>query len=286
MSIAPTIRPPVALTIAGSDSGGGAGVQADLKTFARFGVFGTSAITAVTAQDTRRVAAVHALSPRIVRQQIDAVATDLAPAAVKSGMLPDSDTVECVAQAIRRHRLRPFVLDPVQVATSGDRLAVSGTHAAVLANLVPLATLVTPNLEEAAVLTGAKVESPREMQVAARALVRMGARSALIKGGHLPSERGAETGPGSVCDILFDGERTLVWRHPRLDGGPFHGTGCTLAAAVTAGLALGEPLVRAVGNTIGYVRGAIASSTAMGSGAVPPNHGAPVTWLAPVEWTG
>src|SRR5690606_4123453 len=178
-------RPPVALTIAGSDSGGGAGIQADLKTFHAFGVFGTSAITAITAQNTLGVTAVHPVPLDVVRAQIDAVVEALAPAAVKSGMLATADLVEAVAAAIAAHGLDRYVLDPVMVATSGARLLERDAEAALRERLLPLAALVTPNLHEAAILTGRETADVDGMRHDARALVGLGARAAPAEGGHL-----------------------------------------------------------------------------------------------------
>ncbi|MCE2456115.1 MAG: bifunctional hydroxymethylpyrimidine kinase/phosphomethylpyrimidine kinase [Gemmatimonadetes bacterium] len=277
----PTSKPSpvVALTIAGSDSGGGAGVQADLKTFQAFGIFGTSALTAVTAQNTTGVSGVRALAASDVRRQIDAVVPDLHPAAVKTGMLADAGIVSAVAKSIREHRLRDrFVLDPVSAATSGDRLLSNSAEAALVEELLPLAKVVTPNLHEAALFTGKEVSSLDEMRAAARALVEMGARAALVTGGHLGSTSGGAT---ELHDLLWDGSTELIWSHPRIDGGPFHGTGCTLSAAITAGLALGTPLTEAVGHAIGYVTSSIASTPDLGSGATPLSHKVRIEWRAP-----
>ena len=181
---------PIALTIAGSDSGGGAGIQADLKTFHAFGCFGTSAITAITVQNTRGVTGVHAIPVDIVQAQIQAVASDLPPAACKTGMLATAELVRAVAASIRRHRLPNFVLDPVMVATSGDRLLRADAERTVVNELLPLAACVTPNLDEAAILIGEPVEDVEAMRRAARLLVERGARSALLKGGHLRARHG------------------------------------------------------------------------------------------------
>ena len=184
---------PIALTIAGSDSGGGAGIQADLKTFHAFGVFGTSALTAVTAQNTRGVSAVHPIPLEIVRAQIDAVVLDLPPAALKTGMLATAELVATVADAIRFHGLKRYVLDPVMVATSGDRLLDADAETTLARELLPLAALVTPNLHEARILTGLEVETLDDMRAAARALVERGAGAALVKGGHLEGAEAIDT---------------------------------------------------------------------------------------------
>nr|MCU0624137.1 bifunctional hydroxymethylpyrimidine kinase/phosphomethylpyrimidine kinase [Gemmatimonadaceae bacterium] len=189
----------IALTIAGSDSGGGAGIQADLKTFHRFGVFGTSVVTAITAQNTRGVAAWEAVSVPLIRGQLDAVATDLRPAALKSGMLADRAVVEAVADGLTSHRLEPYVLDPVMVATSGDPLLAPDAVSAIAARLFPLATLVTPNLDEAGLLLGRPVTTEAGMADAARHFVEaLGAGAALVKGGHL-------SGPEAVDVLFMDG---------------------------------------------------------------------------------
>jgi len=258
---------PIALTIAGSDSGGGAGIQADLKTFQAFGVFGTSALTAVTAQNTMGVQAIHPIPTEIVRAQIDSVAADLRPAGLKSGMLATAELVQAVAEAIRDHRLINYVMDPVMVATSGDRLLARDAEAALASELIPLATLVTPNLHEARILTGRTVRTLEEMRVAARALVEMGAGAALVKGGHLE-----EQGEGGVVDLLWDGRREFTWERKRVDTPHTHGTGCTLSAAAAAGLAQGLPLPEAVDMAVDFVARAIGSAPGLGNGHGPVNH--------------
>jgi hydroxymethylpyrimidine/phosphomethylpyrimidine kinase len=222
-----TARLPVALTIAGSDSGGGAGIQADLKTFHAYGVFGTSAITAITVQNTLGVTGVHAIPDDIVRGQIAAVATDLKPAACKTGMLATRSLVQTVADAIGEHGLRDYVLDPVMVATSGDRLLDEDAEEAIVQRLVPLALLATPNLDEATILTERAVDDVPAMHRAARSLVEQGARAALIKGGHLHGDE--------LVDVLFDGRDIREFRRPRIHTTNTHGTGCTLSAAVNRG---------------------------------------------------
>jgi hydroxymethylpyrimidine/phosphomethylpyrimidine kinase len=255
---------PIALTIAGSDSGGGAGIQADLKTFHRFGVFGTSAITAITAQNTLGVSGWHATAPDLVRAQIDAVAADLRPAAIKSGMLADAAVIAAVADRIAAHALFPYVLDPVMVATSGDLLLAQGAVSAVAEQLVPLSALVTPNLDEAEILVGFPVRDPAAMERAARVLVHeLRAGAALVKGGHL--------GDGDAVDVLFDGE-IVRYAHPRLATTSTHGTGCTLSAAVAAGLAQGASLRAAVTAALDYVHRAIATAPRLGGGHGPLNH--------------
>ncbi|HEU5220017.1 MAG TPA: bifunctional hydroxymethylpyrimidine kinase/phosphomethylpyrimidine kinase [Gemmatimonadales bacterium] len=254
----------IALTIAGSDSGGGAGIQADLKTFQRFGVFGTSVVTAVTAQNTREVRAVHPVPVEVVVAQIDAVAEDLPPAAVKTGMLASAELVEAVARAIRRHHWRPYVLDPVMVATSGVRLLDADAERLVLERLLPLATLVTPNLDEASILTGRPVNDPAAMERAGRELIELGAGAALVKGGHLP---GAQ-----LVDVLVTRDGVRRVHQTRIATTSTHGTGCTLSAAITAGLALGVPLEGAVRDGLDFVHRAIASAPGLGGGHGPVDH--------------
>jgi hydroxymethylpyrimidine/phosphomethylpyrimidine kinase len=262
--VMPNTSTPIALTIAGSDSGGGAGIQADLKTFHRFGVYGTSAITAVTAQNTLAVDAWVALDADFVRRQIDAVASDLRPVAVKSGMLGTSAVVDAVRDAMSEHRLTPYVLDPVMVATSGDPLLDSTAVTAVRERLIPLADLVTPNLDEVAVLLGVRPRGETEMCAAAERLVReLGARAALVKGGHLE-------GP-DVVDVFYDGT-TQIFRRPRISTTSIHGTGCTLSAAITARLALGDPLQDAVATGLAFVHRAIETAPGLGAGHGPLNH--------------
>ena len=254
----------IALTIAGSDSGGGAGIQADLKTFHRFGLFGTSVVTAVTAQNTRGVTGWVAVPTELIRAQLDAVTDDLPPAAVKSGMLAGVGVVRTVAAGIRDHRLAPYVLDPVMVATSGDPLLERDAIDTIRAELLPLADVVTPNLDETAILVGEPVRSPEAMERAARRLVEeWGAKAALVKGGHLAGDE--------AVDVLFDGA-VHVYRHPRIATTSTHGTGCTLSSAIAAHLALGHPLRAAVAASLDYVHRAIASAPGLGSGHGPLNH--------------
>jgi len=266
-----TTTTPIALTIAGSDSGGGAGIQADLKTFHAFGVFGTSALTAITAQNTLGVQAIHPIPLEIVRAQLDSVAVDLTPLAVKTGMLATSELVEMVASAIGELNLPNYVMDPVMVATSGDRLLDADAETALMNKLLPLATLVTPNLHEAGILTGEPVNTLEEMARAARRLVEMGAGAALVKGGHLND--------GDAVDLLWDGTVEREWRRARLDTPHTHGTGCTLSAAATAGLARGLSLPEAVELAIDFVARAIGSAPGLGSGHGPVNHFAGTIYL-------
>lgn len=255
---------PIALTIAGSDSGGGAGLQADLKTFTAFGVFGTSVVTALTAQNTRGVRGVHPVPPAFVRAQLDAVVEDLRPAALKTGMLGTAAIVRAVAEGVREHQLTGLVLDPVMVATSGDRLLDPAAETSVLELLLPLCALVTPNLHEASLLTGRPARDEADMHRVAEELVARGAGAALVKGGHLEGDR--------VVDVLFDGHEHRVWARARIASRHTHGTGCTLSAAVAAGLARGARLVPAVEAALEYVRRAIATAPGLGAGHGPLNH--------------
>ena len=258
------VKLPIALTIAGSDSGGGAGIQADLKTFHSFGTFGTTAITAITAQNTLGVRAIHAVPTNVVRAQIAAVAEDLKPAAFKTGMLATRELVQTVAESVAEHRLTNYVLDPVMVATTGARLLAEDAERGVLDRLVPLARLVTPNLDEASILVGSRVADPDGMRAAAVVLVERGAGAALIKGGHLEGN--------DLVDLLFDGERWFEWRHAKLETRNTHGTGCTLSAAIAAGLALGRPLPDAVADALGFVQKALREAPDLGGGSGPVNH--------------
>ncbi len=255
----------IALTIAGSDSGGGAGIQADLKTFHQLGVYGTSVITAITAQNTRGVARWEAVSPGMVRAQLDAVATDLRPRAFKSGMLADAEIVRAIASGAREHDLSGYVLDPVMVATSGDVLIEHDAVAAIRELLIPMCAVVTPNAHEAALLTGLTVETESDLAKAAEALVReMGAGAALVKGGHI--DTGAET-----VDVLYDRSAT-AFRNPRIETTSTHGTGCTLSAAIAAELAKGMDLRSACARAVEFVHRAIEAAPRLGAGHGPLNH--------------
>jgi len=259
---------PRLLTIAGSDSSGGAGIQADLKTFTVFRGYGMSAITALTAQNTQGVRGVVAVDPAFVRAQIDAVVDDIGVDATKTGMLANRDLVGAVAAAVRDHRLLPLVVDPVMVAQSGAPLLADDARAAVRDLLLPLATLVTPNVPEASSLLGIEIDGVPAMREAARRLVSLGARAALVKGGHL-------AGDDSV-DVLHDGRELHELRSPRLAATNTHGTGCILAAAITAGLGGGLDLRAAVERSKRFVSAAIGAGLALGKGAGPAN---PLAWL-------
>lgn len=255
---------PIALTIAGSDSGGGAGIQADLKTFQAFRVFGTSALTAVTAQNTQGVSAIHPIPVEVVQAQIEAVAGDLPPDAVKTGMLATRELVMAVAAALDRLDDTPCVVDPVMVASSGDRLLDQEAEGAVASELLPRATLVTPNLQEARLLAGMEVRSVADAHRAADRLLEAGAGAALVKGGHLEGSR--------AVDVLHHAGGERSWTRARLDTRHTHGTGCTLSAAAAAGLARGLPLEEAVGLAIDFVRRAMEEAPGLGSGHGPLNH--------------
>lgn len=256
------------LTIAGSDSGGGAGIQADLKTFAALGCYGMSAITALTAQNTLGVQGIHAVPAEFLRQQICSVLDDIGADAVKIGMLHEPAIVDVVAWAIDRYRIEHVVLDPVMVATSGDRLIAQETVAVLVRELFPRVTVVTPNLDEAALLLCRPLDRADGLERAARDLLALGARAALLKGGHLPGHE--------VADLLArPGLPTLRLASPRISSRNVHGTGCTLSAAIAAHLALGEDLDDAVRHARAYILGAIAAGAevATGGGHGPLNHG-------------
>jgi len=255
---------PVALTVAGSDSGGGAGIQADLKTFEAFGVFGTSAITAVTVQNTLGVSAVQKIEPGIVVGQIEAVCRDLHPRACKTGMLADETLVRTVADALGRTEHGTLVVDPVMVATSGDPLLDPDAVSAMRAELLPLAAIVTPNLDEAAILAGFPVRDEHGMRDAAESIAALGSEWVLIKGGHLAGD--------AVIDLLYDGREWARWERERIAVGEVHGTGCTLSAAITAGLALGRTVPDAVATGLDYTRRAIEAAPRLGGGNTPLRH--------------
>ncbi|WP_423195091.1 MULTISPECIES: bifunctional hydroxymethylpyrimidine kinase/phosphomethylpyrimidine kinase [unclassified Cupriavidus] len=270
--------PPRTLTIAGSDSGGGAGIQADLKTFAALGCFGMSAITAITAQNTRGVTGVHAVPADMVGAQINAVASDIGVDAAKTGMLGTAAIVEAVAGAVDRHGIARLVVDPVMISTSGATLSDDSTSAAMVRLLFPRALLVTPNLPEASYLLGRRIARRGEMEQAAADLLALGCRAVLLKGGHLEDSE-------QLDDLLMRADGSVrVFSHPRIDTRNLHGTGCTLAAAIAAQLAhgarAGEPpdparaLDDAVAHALDYVAAAIAAGTGLelGTGNGPLNH--------------
>lgn len=265
---------PRALSIAGSDSGGGAGIQADLKTFSAFGAFGMTAVTALTAQNTRGVTAIHDAPLDVLAAQIDAVISDIGVDAAKTGMLSSVAVVELVASKIRQWGIRSLVVDPVMVAKSGHRLLAPEAEAAVLNHLLPLALVVTPNLPEAEALTGLTITDKDAMREAARRLHARGPRFVVVKGGHL--ERDSES-----ADLAYDGRDFIELRAPRLATKNTHGTGCTFSAAITAGLARGLSPLSAIRRAKRYVTRAIEASLAIGGGHGPTNHLVGVT----SEWT-
>jgi len=253
----------VVLTIAGSDSSGGAGIQADLKTFSALGVFGASAVTALTAQNTRGVLSVADLDAQFVASQIEAVLDDLPVAAAKTGMLSRTEIIEIVAQSVREFSIPNLVVDPVMVAASGDLLLSLEAVAAMREHMFPLGVLVTPNLREAEILLGREqIDNPEAMRKAARALVHIGARAALVTGGALE---------GDAIDILYDGREVHEYKAPR-HGPRAHGAGCTLSAAIAARLAMGDSLHEAIGAAKKFVTRAIEESPELGQGSRPLNH--------------
>jgi hydroxymethylpyrimidine/phosphomethylpyrimidine kinase len=248
---------PKALTIAGSDSGGGAGIQADLKTFSAYRVFGMSVITAVTAQNSVGVQGVENLAPAFVAQQLRSVLEDLGVDAAKCGMLSVAPIIDAVAGVLGEHPIDKLVVDPVMVAKSGDALLQPDAVAALIRRILPLALVVTPNLSEAEVLSGITVSNRDEMEEAARRIGKLGARHVLVKGGHLK---------GDAVDILWNGREMTAFQATRIESSNTHGTGCTLSAAIAAGLAKGRPLGEAVREAKAYVTKAIREGFALGRG--------------------
>jgi len=248
---------PKALTIAGSDSGGGAGIQADLKTFSAFRVFGMSVITAVTAQNSLGVQGVENLPPAFVAQQLRSVLEDFGADAAKCGMLSTAPIIEAVATELGTHRIEKLVVDPVMVAKSGDQLLQPEARAALADRILPLALLVTPNLPEAEVLAGMRVAEPEDMEEAARRIHTMGPRYVLVKGGHLK---------GDATDLLWNGREFTRFSTPRVDSQNTHGTGCTFSAAIAAGLARGQALGDAIRSAKAYVTRAIREGFQAGRG--------------------
>ena len=251
--------PPITLTIAGSDSGGGAGIQADLKTFRARGVHGLSVVTAITSQNTRGVSAVHAVPSAHIRSQLDAVFGDFAIDAVKTGMLGTPSIVRLVARQLRQRKPTWLVVDPVMIATSGARLLTEDAMGTMLHELIPLADVLTPNLPEAEALLGKSISKPSDFMHAGEALLALGARSVLLKGGHAAG--------GTVVDRFFDAKGVLEIRHPRLkrEG---HGTGCTLASAIAAELAKGHTPRSAVKLASDYVHRALQNAFRPGQGPI------------------
>ena len=254
---------PKAMTIAGSDSGGGAGVQADLKTFAALGVYGASTLTAITAQNTVAVTAVHDIPTDVITAQIDAVLTDIGADAVKTGMLSSRDIIECVCEALEVHGVQRLVVDPVMIAKSGDALLREDAIGSLRTRLLPLAMVVTPNIPEAEALTETTIVSDADVRRAAEAIVGMGARSVVVKGGHRE---------GPATDLFYDGKEFKEFTAPRFDTVNTHGTGCTFASAVAAGLARGMVVTDAVALAKDYVTEGIRHSFSIGQGHGPLNH--------------
>jgi hydroxymethylpyrimidine/phosphomethylpyrimidine kinase len=259
---------PRVLSIAGSDSGGGAGIQADLKTFSALGCFGMTAITALTAQNTQGVRAIHGVPAQMLTDQIDAVVEDIGVDAVKIGMLHSPEIVRTVAQAIDRHALQKVVFDPVMVATSGAVLIDNEAIDVLVRELFARTAVITPNLDEAGLLVKRKLQNEADMEAAANALLTMGANAVLVKGGHLQGEE--------VSDLLALATGEKVWmRDARIHTPNTHGTGCTLSSAIAAHLALGQPLAEAVQSARSYIRGALlhGAQVRTGKGSGPLNHG-------------
>ena len=263
-----------ALTIAGSDSGGGAGIQADLKTFHAFAVFGASVVTAITAQNTREVRAVHELPVDMIRAQMEAVFDDLDIAAAKTGMLSSARIIEAVAAELARRGLEKLVVDPVMISKSGYRLLADDAVAALRGTLLPLAFVVTPNLHEASLLTGLEVASLDDMKRAAEKIAALGPRAVVVKGGHAAFAR--------AVDVLFtEGEHEELRPEGPVRERSVHGTGCTFSAAITARLALGDPLPAAVRRAKRYITRAIRQAPAIGHGHPPGHH---FYFLGPDDW--
>lgn len=255
---------PVVLTIAGSDSGAGAGIQADLKTFAALGVYGVSVITAITAQNTVGVRAVQEIDPDMIAAQLDALADDFQIAALKTGMLSSATIIEAVVAGIRRHDLRPLVVDPVMIAKSGDRLLREDAVETLRRALLPLAHVVTPNLPEAEVLTGRTIWTHADRVAAGRAIMELGAHAVVIKGGHSDED--------PIVDLLVDSDGVREFRAARILTRSTHGTGCTFSSAIVAGLGLGKDLATAVGEAREYLSSALAQAPGLGHGHGPLNH--------------
>jgi hydroxymethylpyrimidine/phosphomethylpyrimidine kinase len=260
-----------ALTIAGSDSGGGAGIQADLKTFAALHVYGMSAITAITAQNTCGVSAVQAIDADMVAAQIHAVAADIGIHAAKTGMLFSAAIIQAVAAAVQATGPYPLVVDPVMVATSGDRLLQPAAEQSLRQDLIPLATVVTPNLAETAVLVGRKITSLAEMQAAAEEIIANGAAAVVVKGGHAIVK---------ATDVFYDGSTMELLHGEVVQTHNTHGTGCTFSAAICALLARGIPLLEAVRRAKAYITGALKQSLSVGKGSGPVGHFWHVTYPA------
>ncbi len=252
-----------ALTVAGSDSGGCAGIQADLKTFAAFGIHGMSVLTAITAQNTMGVTAVQAVTPSLVEKQLQAVFSDMPPMAVKSGMISGPAQVRVISRLLEKYHIKKYVLDPVMIATSGARLMPVGTRNPICRQLMPLALIVTPNLHEAEVLAGRRITGLAGMREAARIIHDYGPAYVYIKGGHLS---------GPLVDLLFDGQNFCELYAPRIRTRNLHGSGCTLASAICAGLAKEQSVPEAISKAKEYISAAIERSYSVGKGPGPLGH--------------
>ncbi|WP_214709208.1 MULTISPECIES: bifunctional hydroxymethylpyrimidine kinase/phosphomethylpyrimidine kinase [unclassified Exiguobacterium] len=263
------MRPQV-LTIAGSDSGGGAGIQADLKTFQELGVFGTSVLTAVTAQNTRGVHGVEAVSPELITQQLDAIGSDFSIAACKTGMLFDASRIEAVATGVKRHVFNRLVVDPVMIAKGGAPLLQDTAVDALKTSLLPLATVVTPNVPEAEVLTGLTIRSFNDRLEAARRMLAYGVRAVILKGGHLEGE--------TAEDLIMTESEVFLLSAPRIQTSDTHGTGCTFSAALTAELAKGRSIMEAAVTAKRFIQSAITHGLEIGAGHGPTNHWAYVAY--------
>lgn len=253
------------LTIAGSDSGGGAGIQADLKTFMAFGVYGMSAITALTAQNTKGVQGIFEISPDFIYQQIQSVVSDIGVDAVKTGMLANTEIVKVVSKAVRDFKMPNLVVDPVMVAKSGDALLAESARRAIWEELIPQAMVITPNVFEAEVLLNRRIKDLSDMQQAARDLKESGCQWVVLKGGHLDLENQA-------IDVVYDGQKFQLLKSPRMKTRHTHGTGCTFASAIAAGLGKGYPVIKAIRQAKKYITAAIENGLALGTGHGPTNH--------------
>lgn len=252
-----------ALTIAGSDSGGGAGIQADIKTFSALGVFGMSAITAITSQNTVEVRSVQLIDLNIINDQVAAVMEDIGSDAVKIGMLATPDIIQTVARCLKKYKPKHIVLDPVMISKGGHRLIEEDTMHELKSTLIPLASLVTPNIPEAEVLANMPIHNEPDMYEACRMIKKLGPQAVLIKGGHLP---------GSPNDLYYDGQTFQLFRGERIETKNVHGTGCTLSAAIAALLAKGKEMPTAIDEAKDYITNAIANSLDIGQGHGPTHH--------------
>jgi hydroxymethylpyrimidine/phosphomethylpyrimidine kinase len=254
-----------ALTIAGSDSGGGAGIQADLKTFTTFGVFGMSAITALTAQNTVGVQSIFEVTPEFIMEQIKSIMSDIGTDAAKTGMLANEIIVETVAEAIEKFHIPNVVVDPVMIAKSGDPLLSESARQTIKQRLIPLATVVTPNVFEAETMMNMRIRTIEDMKTAARELKQTGCKWIVIKGGHLQDERDA-------VDVVYNGQVFHLLKSPRFETKNTHGTGCTFSSAIAAGLAKGYELLKAIQQAKQFITEAIKQSYSIGKGHGPTNH--------------